>query len=120
MRYCLLCIKPYGSLILQLESNLRPVVLSPEWLKQVDSAATVGSACHVSVSSANIHSKHGFSKKKTRKNTCQDVDSNFSFHAKSTIQWWRGGKLSRQVFNWKMLPQQMASLGARRGVRYCC
>ncbi|XP_077219409.1 PHD-finger and DNA binding domain-containing protein [Tasmannia lanceolata] len=102
-------------LLLILESNIRRIALSAEWMKQVDSAVMVGSASHVLTTSTHVSSKHGSGKKLARKNN-SDAGSNFVSHANTTsgIHWWRGGRLSRQVFRWKVLPQSLASMGGRQ------
>ncbi|RWR76108.1 DDT domain-containing protein PTM-like protein [Cinnamomum micranthum f. kanehirae] len=102
-------------LLLILESNLRRVALSAEWLKQVDSAVALGSGSHVFTSSVHVSSKHGFGKKRARKNA-SDTESNFLSNAAtmSGIYWWRGGRLSRQVFQWKLLPRSLAFKCGRR------
>ncbi|KAF8398307.1 hypothetical protein HHK36_017234 [Tetracentron sinense] len=97
-------------LLLALESNLRRVSLSAEWLKQVDSVVTMGSASHVMT---NASSKHGIGKKRAR---FSEPESNSSSNAatRTGILWWRGGRLSRQVFHWKVLPRTLASKSARQ------
>ncbi|KAG9443638.1 hypothetical protein H6P81_014978 [Aristolochia fimbriata] len=105
------------SLLLVLESNLRRVALSAEWLKQVDSAVTVGSASHMLMSSLNVSTKNWGTRKRGRKNMHQDEESIFisQVAGKSGIHWWRGGRLSRQLFSWKMLPRSLALQAARQG-----
>ncbi|XP_043692169.1 DDT domain-containing protein PTM-like [Telopea speciosissima] len=99
--------------LLNLESNLRRIALSAEWLKQVDSVVTMGSASHVLATAVNVSSKHGISKKRAR---FLDADSNsYSIAAAKSGIFWRGGKLSRQVFHWKGLPRSLASKGGRQG-----
>ncbi|KAJ4978874.1 hypothetical protein NE237_009654 [Protea cynaroides] len=100
-------------LLLNLESNLRRIALSAEWLKQVDSVATMGSASHVLATSVNVSSKHGIGRKQAR---LPDAASNsYSIAAaKAGVFWWRGGRLSRQAFHWKVLPRSLASKGGRQ------
>lgn len=107
------------SSFVQLESNLRRVALSAEWLKLVDSAVALGSGSHVFTSSVHVSSKHGFGKKRARKNA-SDAESNVLTNAAtmSGIYWWRGGRLSRQVFHWKLLPRSLASKCGRRGLNF--
>lgn len=99
----------------QLESNLHPLAFSTEWSKHVDSVVTVGSASHVVISSSRASSKHGIGRKRVKSS---EHESNPSSKAASGlgIFWWRGGKLSRQVFNWKVLPCSLASKAARQGL----
>ncbi|XP_042515683.1 DDT domain-containing protein PTM-like [Macadamia integrifolia] len=99
-------------LLLTLESNLRRIALSVEWSKQVDSVATMGSASHVLATSVNVSLKQGISRKRAR---ILDADSNsYSIAAAKSDFWWRGGKLSRQAFSWKVLPRSLASKGGRQ------
>ncbi|XP_058107146.1 DDT domain-containing protein PTM [Magnolia sinica] len=99
-------------LLLTLELNLRRVALSTEWLKQVDSAVTVGSASYVLTISDPVLSKHGGGRKLARKNN--SVTTSNLTSTVVGIYWWRGGRLSRQVFHWKVLPQSLAFKGGRQ------
>ncbi|KAA8528057.1 hypothetical protein F0562_035074 [Nyssa sinensis] len=100
-------------LLLMLELNLRHLALSPEWLKHVDSVARMGSASHVVTNSLRVSSKHGTSKKRAR---CSDLEPKPSSNAATGLGlfWWRGGRLSRRLFNWKVLPHSLASKAARQ------
>jgi hypothetical protein len=99
----------------QLESNLHPLAISTEWSRHVDSVVTVGSASHVVINSSRASSKHGIGRKRVRSS---EPESNPSSKAASGlgIFWWRGGKLSRRVFNWKVVPCSLASKAARQGL----
>ncbi|XP_042954331.1 DDT domain-containing protein PTM [Carya illinoinensis] len=101
------------TLLLALESNLHPLALSTEWSRHVDSVITVGSASHVVNSSLRASSKHGISRKRVRPS---EPESNPSSNASSGLStfWWRGGRISRRVFNWKVLPCSLASKAARQ------
>lgn len=97
--------------LLTLESNLHPLALSADWSKHVDSVKTVGSAIHF-VAKSRVTSKNGVSRKKGRY-----VDS----ETKSLIArgglgllWWRGGNVSRSLFNWKVVPRSLALKAARK------
>ncbi|KAK7258117.1 hypothetical protein RIF29_32569 [Crotalaria pallida] len=104
---------PVKRLLLLLESNLRLSALSADWLKHADSFTTMGSSTHIVVSSSRTSSRHGIARKRARNS---DIRSNSS--SKSTsglgIYWWRGGRLSRQLFNWKSLPRSLVSKAARQ------
>ncbi|KAF5730840.1 DNA binding zinc ion binding DNA binding putative isoform 3 [Tripterygium wilfordii] len=99
--------------LLTLESNLRPLVLSPEWFKHVDSMVTMGSASHDVTASLRSSSKHGVGRKRGR---CSDLEVNPSSRSAGGLVmfWRRGGKLSRQLYNWKVLPRSMVSRAARQ------
>nr|GMD24470.1 DDT domain-containing protein PTM [Ipomoea batatas] len=99
--------------LLNLELNLRQLALSAEWFKNVDSLATIGSACHIVTNRGRVSSRHGMGKKVLH----SDLKSNPSSNAGSGLGlfWWRGGRLSRQLFSWKVLPRSLASKAARQG-----
>ena len=98
---------PFFTGILQLESNLRRLALSAEWLKHVDSVATVGSASHVVTSSKY--------RKRTRYSDLEPKPLSKAA-AGLGLFWWRGGRLSRDLFKWKVCPRSLASKAARQGL----
>ncbi|XP_072958753.1 DDT domain-containing protein PTM [Typha angustifolia] len=101
--------------LLMLESNLRRVALSAEWLKSVDSDHAVGSASLSLASSSHISSSNGSSKKQGKKPVPGGDTITVSTDAiSSDMYWWRGGTLSRQVFHWKLLPRSLASRSGRQ------
>ncbi|XP_038992874.1 DDT domain-containing protein PTM-like isoform X1 [Hibiscus syriacus] len=89
-------------LLLTLEANLHHLALSTDWMKHVDSAATMGSASHIMITSSRGSAKHGIAR-----------TSNPAVGP--SICWWRGGGVSRQLFNWKVLPCSLVSKAARQG-----
>ncbi|OEL33383.1 DDT domain-containing protein PTM [Dichanthelium oligosanthes] len=101
--------------LLMLESSLRRVAISVEWQKPADSVEVVGSAAHILVRSSNKSLSHGSARKPGRK-----PSSNGELKVDSRdvgVYWWRGGKLSRQVFHWKRLPQSLVYKAARQAGR---
>lgn len=104
---------PVKRLLLLLESNLRPRALSPDWLKHVDSVATMGSATHIVVN-LRTSSRHGIGKKRARNS---DIETSSSSNTASGLgmYWWRGGRLSRKLFNLKVLPHSLVTKAARQG-----
>lgn len=100
--------------MMQLAENLHHRALSADWLKHVDSVVTMGSASHV-VTSLRTYSKNMNSRKRPK---FSDIDSNPSSNAGSGLGmfWWRGGRVSRQVFGWKVLPRSLSSKAARQGL----
>ncbi|CAN6212619.1 unnamed protein product [Urochloa humidicola] len=101
--------------LLMLESSLRCVAISLEWQKPADSVEVVGSAAHILVRSSNKSVSHGSARKPGRK-----PSSNVELKVDSRdvgVYWWRGGKLSRQVFHWKRLPQSLVHKAARQAGR---
>ncbi|KAA0067226.1 DDT domain-containing protein PTM [Cucumis melo var. makuwa] len=99
-------------LLLMIESNLRHPAISAEWFKFVDSVNTLGSAS-LFVTSSLRATRHGISRKRGR---FSDIESNGSSNGSSGLSmfWWRGGQLSRRIFNWKVLPRSLISKAARQ------
>ncbi|XVE78945.1 hypothetical protein DITRI_Ditri14bG0018800 [Diplodiscus trichospermus] len=99
-------------LLLTLEANLHHLALSADWMKHVDSAVTMGSASHIVTASSRGSTKNGITRKKGR---CNDGETNPISNAAvgPSICWWRGGRVSRQLFNWKVLPRSLVSKAAR-------
>lgn len=81
----------------------------------MDSVVTVGSASHIVIASSRANSKAGAGRKKAR-----DFDGNPSTKAAGGLSlcWWRGGRLSCQLFGWKRLPRSLVSKAARQGLLF--
>lgn len=107
-------IAPVKDLLLMLESNIRLPALSDEWLKHVDSVVTVGSASHFVTSKLRMPSRNVIGRKRSRS---LDTEPHSSKNASSGLGlfWWRGGRLTRKLFSWKILPHTLACKAARQG-----
>lgn len=103
--------------LLQLELNLRRVALSLEWLKPVDDAHAIVSSSVVT-SPVRGSSSYIGSRRQGKKNIGGGEVSCMSRRvAVSDIYWWRGGRLTRQLFRSKILPRALASKGGRQGLK---
>ncbi|XP_071704699.1 DDT domain-containing protein PTM-like [Rutidosis leptorrhynchoides] len=100
-------------LLLTLESNIWSRALSDDWLKQVDSVVTVGSASHFVASKLRANSRNVTG----RKRSALDPETRSLKNALTglVLFWWRGGRLTRKLFNWKGLPRALACKAARQG-----
>lgn len=101
-------------ILLSLESNLHRLAFQPDWLKHVDSVATMGSASHVMATPVQVPSSKLVGGKKRAKGTVTETNPASTSAAKLSTLWWRGGRLTRQLFNYKILPHSLASKGARQ------
>lgn len=92
-------------------------VLSLEWLNHVDSAVELGSAKHILIAPTRSSSKFAIGK---RRGTFLEsgVNPTAKKNGGFAMCWWRGGRLSRQLFNWKVLPRSLVSKAARQGVHF--
>ncbi|XP_073292383.1 DDT domain-containing protein PTM-like isoform X1 [Primulina huaijiensis] len=102
------------NLLLKVEANLNHLALSTGWRQNVDTVATMGSASHIVMSSSRISSKHGIRRKRTKSSEPQITPSSNAM-AGLTLLWWRGGRGSRGLFNWKVLPHSLVSKASRQG-----
>ncbi|KAL6563881.1 hypothetical protein OROHE_005121 [Orobanche hederae] len=101
-------------LLLELEVNLHHLALCQDWGKHVDSATTMGSASHIVSSFARAFSKQGTGRKRAKSSEVGSAPSSNAVTGLSLF-WWRGGRGSRMLFNWKVLPRSLASKAARQG-----
>ncbi|XP_022887696.1 DDT domain-containing protein PTM-like [Olea europaea var. sylvestris] len=74
----------------------------------------MGSASHVVRNSVRASTKHGIGRNRAR---CLELDTTSSSSSANGLSlfWWRGGRISRQLYNWKVLPRFLASKAARQG-----
>ncbi|KAL0736035.1 hypothetical protein Bca4012_012245 [Brassica carinata] len=100
--------------LVEFVANLHHLVLSPHWLNHVDNAVEMGSSRHVIFASTGFSLKTPIGK---RRGT--SLKSGFNPTAKKNsglfMSWWRGGRLSRKLFNWKVLPRSLVSKAAKQG-----
>ncbi|KAI3905562.1 hypothetical protein MKX01_036471 [Papaver californicum] len=101
------------NLLVRLESNLRHIALSADWFKVVDSVVTMGSASYAMTKGQVSSSKNGGGKKRG-KLSLTETNSTLNGGGRSGVFWWRGGRVSRQVFHCKILPQFLAVKSGRQ------
>ncbi|CAN6444145.1 unnamed protein product [Victoria cruziana] len=103
--------------LLILEANIRPIALTVDWLKYIDSSASFGSALFVSTKVVNVPpTVSGGSRKRSRKKSLysETISGPDIAAIRSGVHWWRGGSISRQLFRWKMLPHMLALRSGRQ------
>ncbi|KAL0751773.1 hypothetical protein Bca101_033776 [Brassica carinata] len=101
--------------LVEFEANLHHLVLSPQWLNHVDSAVEMGSSKHVLIASTRSSSKTTIGKRRGTSLESGVNPTTAKNNGGSPMCWWRGGRLSRQLFNWKVLPRSLVSNAARQG-----
>ncbi|CAI9778347.1 unnamed protein product [Fraxinus pennsylvanica] len=102
------------TLLLELEENIRTIALSGDWVKLVEGCSTESSASQSAASAAGSTQKRR-PRRRGRKPSamaevaidCQDLLSDFT--------WWRGGTLSKCIFQRGILPRSMIKNAARQG-----
>ncbi|CAN7141246.1 unnamed protein product [Brassica rapa subsp. narinosa] len=101
--------------LVEFEANLHHLVLSPQWLNHVDSAVEMGSSKHVIIASTRSSSKTTIGKRRGTSLESGVNPTTAKNNGGSPMCWWRGGQLSRQLFNWKVLPSSLVSNAAKQG-----
>ncbi|XP_042514046.1 DDT domain-containing protein PTM-like isoform X2 [Macadamia integrifolia] len=103
-------------LLLELEEHIRVVALSGAWFKLVDDWSAESFVAPRTMCSGGSTQKRGAAGRRSRKQSATSVitvDPN-----KGTmldVNWWRGGKLSKMVFQRGILPCSIAKKAARQG-----
>ncbi|KAB5540946.1 hypothetical protein DKX38_013920 [Salix brachista] len=100
-------------LLLKLEANVQRLALSADWVKHVDSGVTMGSSSHIVTASSRASLKNGIGRKRARSTECESNPCAKSASGLGMF-WWRGGRLSRRLFSWKVLPCSLTSKAARQ------
>ncbi|KAG6409957.1 hypothetical protein SASPL_128001 [Salvia splendens] len=84
-----------------LASNLPRRVLSADWTKSVDNAATMGSSSHTMKKSTTRVSRLPADSRGKCKCPKDKLTRTPKEEQGVSLSWWRGGKASRKLFNWK-------------------
>ncbi|KAL9686850.1 hypothetical protein QQ045_031243 [Rhodiola kirilowii] len=100
------------SYLLELERNIRDIALSSDWLKLVGDSSMESWAVPNSSLTPAPAPKRG----RRRKKPVSSVEAD-EYEDKDDINWWRGGKLSKLIFQKGILPIQILKRAAREGGR---
>ncbi|XP_022752622.1 DDT domain-containing protein PTM-like isoform X6 [Durio zibethinus] len=100
--------------ILQLEENISIISLSADWIKLMDDWLVEPSVIQSTSSTVGLPQKRGPGGRCQRKQSVvSEVTANDSND--KSFDWWRGGKLSTNVFQKAILPRSMVRKAARQG-----
>lgn len=100
---------------LQLEENVRTIAFSGDWIKLVDGCSIQSSTCQIAVNAAGPTQKRKPGRRGRKPSAavevatddCQDVSPDFT--------WWRGGSMSKLMFQRGILPSSMIRKAAFQG-----
>lgn len=98
---------------MQLEENIRLIALSGDWVKLVDHWLVEASATQSAASATVSTQKRGPGRRSKRQFGVSEVTDDISLDRDFT--WWRGGKLSKQIFQRGILPLSAVKSVARQG-----
>ncbi|KAF5194958.1 Ddt domain-containing protein ptm [Thalictrum thalictroides] len=100
--------------LLELEEHIRPVAFSGDWIKLVDDWMVESSAVQNASVGAPLKRPGG---RRSRKQAAIEVPIDPCDDDKRIVNWWRGGKLSKLVFQKGILPCSIVKKAARQGGR---
>lgn len=98
--------------LLELEKNISVIALSAEWVKPIDDWMTETTMIVSTSSSSGVH-KRGPGRRPKRHPSTSEVTPDDSDG--QIIIWWRGGKLSKYIFQKAVLPCSMVKRTAKKG-----
>lgn len=104
---------------MQLEENIHHVAFSGDWVKHVDGWSVESSATHC-MSAVESSQKRGPGGRRGRKpSSMPEVKADGDLDVSNDFVWWRGGMLSKFIFQKGILAQTLVKKSARQGKIYC-
>ncbi|KAK6926666.1 Zinc finger, PHD-finger [Dillenia turbinata] len=100
-------------LLLQLEENISLVAFSADWLKLVDDSSVGSSVAHNATNAVALTQKRGPGRRSKKHFALSEVTSDDC--PNKFYCWWRGGRLSKNIFQKGILPHKMIRKAARLG-----
>ncbi|KAK9168444.1 hypothetical protein Syun_000584 [Stephania yunnanensis] len=101
-------------LLLELEENVRVISLSGDWVKMVEDWLIESSALKSSTCSTGPTMKRP-GRRGRKSSAISDVAAAPSEDVFNIINWWRGGKITKLVFQKAILPHSIVKKAARQG-----
>ncbi|XP_008813114.2 DDT domain-containing protein PTM-like [Phoenix dactylifera] len=103
-------------LLLEFEESIRRIAFSGSWFKLVDDWSIELCTEFAGISHVGLNQKHGPSgKRNKRQSVASDSALFFSDDNWKDVQWWRGGRLSKVVFQKGVLLSALVRKAARQG-----
>ncbi|KAJ4979942.1 hypothetical protein NE237_010722 [Protea cynaroides] len=104
-------------LLLELEGHIRGVAHSGGWFKLVDDWSAESFGAPRTMCFAGPTQKRGAAGRRSRKQSATSVITvdPYQEKTKNNVSWWRGGKLSKMVFQRGILPSSIVKQAARQG-----
>lgn len=94
---------------------MHTVALSGDWIKLVDSGSTQSSTCQIAANAAGSIQKRRPGRRGRKPSAVVEVASDDSQDSSTDFTWWRGGILSKLMFQRGVLPSSMVRKAARQG-----
>ncbi|XP_016470375.2 DDT domain-containing protein PTM [Nicotiana tabacum] len=103
------------SLLLELEENIRLVAFSVEWTKLVDGGSSESSLTHSAAGAAGSTNKRKPGRRGRKPMAVVEATADQSQDILTDFTWWRGGLISKFIFQKGTLPRRMVKKAARQG-----
>ncbi|XP_047328368.1 DDT domain-containing protein PTM-like [Impatiens glandulifera] len=107
--------KAIKSGLLELEENIRAVTLSVDWIKLVDILSVESSASHNVTHVSGSTQKRGPGRRGRKPAAASEVTDDDSNNKLNVFLWWRGGMLSKLIFQRGLLPSSIVRKASRLG-----
>ncbi|KAJ6809142.1 DDT domain-containing protein PTM [Iris pallida] len=101
-------------LLLELEKSIRGITFSAEWSKLVDDSVDFSSSLGA-VRRSVPGQKHGPGRRCNKQYVASEAENDTSSGSSKTQQWWRGGRLSKIVFQKRALSNSLVKKAGRQG-----
>ncbi|XP_010278256.1 PREDICTED: DDT domain-containing protein PTM-like [Nelumbo nucifera] len=104
------------SLLLELEENIRPLAFTGGWVKLVDDWSVEFSVSQSASHHVGPTQKRGPGGRRSRKQSMTSEITSYTCQDNlRDVNWWRGGKLSKFIFQKGILPCSVVKKAARQG-----
>ncbi|KAL3518480.1 hypothetical protein ACH5RR_021069 [Cinchona calisaya] len=102
-------------LLLELEENIRPIALSGDWVKLVDGLSADSSVTLTATIASGSTQKRRPGRRGRKSSIVTEVTADDGQDMLADFTWWRGGKLTKLLFQKRILPRTLVKKSARQG-----
>ncbi|MCD7470308.1 hypothetical protein HAX54_010042 [Datura stramonium] len=103
------------SLLLELEENIHLIAFSVDWTKLVDGGSSESSITHSAAGAAGSTHKRKPGRRGRKPMAIVEATADESQDILTDFTWWRGGLISKFIFQKGTLPRRMVKKAARQG-----
>lgn len=94
---------------------MHPIALSGDWIKLVDNGSTQSSTTQIAANAAGSTQKRRPGRRGRKPAAAVEVATDDCQDTSTDFTWWRGGTLSKLMFQRCVLPSSMVRKAARQG-----
>ncbi|KAL6577433.1 hypothetical protein OROMI_011709 [Orobanche minor] len=101
--------------LLELEENVRTIAFSGDWTKIIEGSSSQSFISQIAASAAGSTEKRKLGRRGKKPSAMVEVAVDASQDVKTGFTWWRGGRLSKLIFQREILPCSIIKKSARQG-----